>query len=130
MFLIVHSIQRPKGFKGSTCRQQDFIPTRMHGHKLCDVIDSTFVSDPHTIFQRAMTGDLFLGEDGKSRSLLYGCVCLLSLHRREQRKRPLWDPSKGAFKKRGLVTRSLVWKTVKKSVLQKRTWPSTTVTER
>lgn len=66
MFLIVHGIQRPKGFKRSTCRQQDLISTGMHGHKLCDVIDATFVGDPDTIFESAVTGDVFLGEDGKS----------------------------------------------------------------
>lgn len=66
MFLVVHSIQRPKGFEGSTCRQQDLLSTGMHGHKLCDVVDATFVGDPDTIFKSAVTGDLFLGEDGKS----------------------------------------------------------------
>lgn len=98
MFLVVDSIQRPKGFKVPACRQQDFIPTRMHGHELGDVIDATFVSDPHAIFQRAVTGDLFLGEDGESRGLLYGLhsdgVCLLSLRRREERRRQFCDPSK------------------------------------
>lgn len=89
MFLVVHSIQRPKGFKGSTCCQQDFIPTRMHSHKLRDVIDSTFVSDPHAIFQRAVAGDLLLGEDGESGALLYGLrsdwIYLLGLRWRERR---------------------------------------------
>lgn len=77
MFLVVYSIQRPEGFKGSTCCQQDFIPARVHGNKLCDVIDATFVSDPHAILQRAVTGDLFLAEDGIS------CL-LLGLHQKEK----------------------------------------------
>lgn len=87
MFLAVYSIQRPKGFKGPACRQQDFIPTRVQGHKLSDVIDAASVSDPHAIFRRAVLCDFFLAKDGRCRGLLCGLhftgLCLLTLHSRE-----------------------------------------------
>lgn len=88
MFLVVYSIQSPKGFKCPARCQQDFIPTWVHGHKLSNVIDAAFVSHPHTIFQRAVLCDFFLPENGKRGGLVYGlrCVSLLSLHRRDERQ--------------------------------------------
>lgn len=86
MFVVVYSIQGPKGFEGPTCCQQDFVSTGVHGYKLGDVIDAAFVSDPHAIFQRAVLCDFFLAEDWKCRALLcdpdFTSVYSLSLQRR------------------------------------------------
>lgn len=110
MFLVVHSIQRPKGFEGPTCRQQDLISTRMYGHELCDVVDATFVGDPDTILKSAVTGDLILGEDGKSWAFLYGPLGLLGLHKRRQRRAGICEPWYDHIRRERWETR-IFWKT-------------------
>lgn len=83
MLLVVYSVHSPKGFNSPTCCQHDFISTRVLGHKLCDVIDATFVSHPHAVLQGAVLGDLHLAEDGERGGLLCGlpsaAVCPLWL---------------------------------------------------
>lgn len=76
MLLIVYRIKRPEGLNGTTCCHHDFLPTRVHGNKLGNVIDAAFVGDPHAIFQGAMLCNFLLADDRKPGALLY------SLHRK------------------------------------------------
>lgn len=81
MFLVVHGIQSPKRFKSSTCCQQDFIAPRVHRHKLCDVVDAAFVSDPHSVFQTAVLCDFIVAED---RTRRLSDICLLGLNKNRE----------------------------------------------
>lgn len=88
MLTVVHGVERPEGLQGAPCCQQDLIPTRVHGHELCDVIDASFVGDPDAVLQRAVTGDLLLGVDWERWGLLnglhrggLGLLCLEPGHR-------------------------------------------------
>lgn len=76
MLLIVYRIKRPEGLNGTTCCHHDFLPTRVYGNKLGNVIDTALVGDPNAIFQGPMPCNFLLADDRKRGALLY------SLHRK------------------------------------------------